>query len=105
MFAEVGIAFGLFFIMLFLITLFDGITMIGIFVRQSADVQEYASYVLSWLKIAALLIFAAIMVYFGIIMKVSVYTKVIEFVIAALLAADGIASMVIKIKFGGKKKK
>lgn len=105
MFAEVGIAFGLFFIMLFMITLFDGITMIGVFVRKSADVKEYASYVLNWLKIIALLIFAVIMVYFGIVMKVSVYTKVIEFAIAALLAADGIASIIIKIRFGGKKKK
>ncbi len=105
MFAEVGYAFGLLFVMLFLIVVFDAIAMIGVFVRKSAEVSEYASYVLNWIKIVVLFIFAIIMVYFSIIMKVSVLTKMIELVIGILLAADSIVSAVIKIRFGRKKKK
>ena len=104
MFAEVGYAFGLLFISLFLITVFDGIGMIGVFVKNNAEPSEYAGYVLSWIKIVILLIFAVLMIYFSIIMKVSFYTKAIEFVIGLLLAADGTASMIIKIKYGRKKK-
>ncbi len=104
MFAEVGYAFGLLFVMLFLIVVFDSIAMIGVFIRGSAEKSEYATYVLNWIKIVVMFIFAVIMVYFSIIMKVSVYTKIIEFAIGLLLAADSIVSTVIKIKFGRKKK-
>ena len=105
MFAEVGYAFGLLFIMLYIVVIFDVITMIGIFVKDSVDPAEYANYVLSWLKIAVLLIFSIVMVYFGIIMHVSVMTKIIEIFLGVLLAADGIAGIIIKNKFGRKKKK
>lgn len=103
MFQELGMAAGLFILMLYLAVLMDAFVIFSIMVRKIASASEYAAAVLKWAKIAILFIAAVLMFFFAVSGGYSAGTTVIMVILGVLLAADGVLSVIIKKKYGKKK--
>lgn len=102
-FDDLGAAYGVFVITLYLASVIDGIVIFGVMKSKSSEVRENAAAVLKWQKIALLYIGAAVIFLYAVSGAYPFYVVVIMRILCVLLLADGIFSTVIKMKYGAKK--
>ncbi len=100
---EVGITYFVLIVMLFLCVGFDIFNYIMVFIVKKTDIAQYCTYGVKYVKLVMYLIFGLLMFVFGIFTGLSDYSRNVHFIIGALLAADFIFGLVIKIKFGKKR--
>ncbi len=103
MLGDINALFGMLMVMLFVSTAIDGYTLYNILARHSDDAIEYVRVGLKWFKIVLILLFSAVMFFYSFTVPNTPFITIAELVLGLLLLADGILSIVVKKKYGGKK--
>ncbi len=103
MLGDVNSLFAMLMVMLLFSVIMDGFTFFNILVKKSDAAIEYACIGLKWLKIIMVFIFAAVMIFYSFTVANTAFMTIAEFVLGLLLLADGVLSVIVKRKYGGKK--
>ena len=101
---ELGLPFSAFIVLLYIMAIIDVIGLILVFKKDKADRHEYCRMAIKWYKVIFGLLFAAMLVYMIMIQPFSAYVMWIMLILAVLLLVAEGTSLIIKIKYGKKRK-
>ena len=104
MIEEVGFIYFALIVMLFICVAIDIFSYIVAFCVKQIDYKEYCTYGIKIAKLILYLVFGIIMFALGIFNELSVSTRIVHIIIGSLLIADFIFGLVLKLKFGKKKR-
>ncbi|MGN0585685.1 MAG: hypothetical protein ACI4JF_00235 [Oscillospiraceae bacterium] len=102
MFEEVGIFYGIFIIMMYVIVLMDSVSIFMVFKKGQASITEYCTYGIKYPKVIVGLLFAVLVTVIILMQEFTLFVLLIQLLLAILLFVVEGLCLILKIKFGGK---
>jgi amino acid transporter len=103
MFEEVGVIFGIFIILLYIVVIVDITGIILVFKKDRSDRGEYCTYGIKWTKVAVGILFALVLLYIILTQEFTAYVMWIQLILAVMLLVTEGINTILKIKFGKKR--
>ncbi|MBQ8827465.1 MAG: hypothetical protein IJ007_10265 [Oscillospiraceae bacterium] len=101
---ELGLPFSAFIVLLYIMTIIDVIGLVLVFKKEKADRHEYCRVGIKWYKVIFGLLFAGMLLYMIMIQPFSAYVMWIMLILAVLLLVVEGINLIIKLKYGKKRK-